>query len=239
MASVRMTNELRHDIRRKAEEAYGLANPEPKPNNEYVAAVRAAIVNSPEQTYLRDIKKLGEERELDKDTRYGQNILPHKPREAVTGVDLRIKTLAGVVSNRDRDYKDCTVKFDTPLTNYLVVDGDRHRWGDPTVWINDLHNEDKTQIIEYFEAHRKADEEHTVARRNYENSIRDLVNNVTTLKQLLEIWPAAESLVPNDKIQKMHVKVTRAQRAAAIKEEVCFDPTVANQAVLTAKMLGG
>lgn len=239
MASVRMTNELRHDIRRKAEEAYELANPQPKPNNDYVAAVRAAIVNSPEQTYLRDIKKLGEERELDKDTRYGQNILPHKPREAVTGVDLRIKTLAGVVSNRDRDYKDCTVKFDTPLTNYLVVDGDRHRWGDPTVWINDLHNEDKTQIIEYFETHRKADEEHTVARRNYENSIRDLVNNVTTLKQLLEIWPAAESLVPNDKIQKMHVKVTRAQRAAAIKEEVCFDPTVANQAVLTAKMLGG
>ena len=239
MASVRMTNELRHDIRRKAEEAYDLANPRPKPNNEYVAAVRAAIVDSPEQTYLRDIKKLGEEREVDKDTRYGQNILPHEPREAVTGVDLRIKTLAGVVSNRDRDYKDCTVKFDTPLTNYLVADGDRHRWGDPTVWINDLRVEDKTQIIEYFEAHRKADEDYTVARRNYESSICDLVNNVTTLKQLLEIWPAAESLIPNDKIQKMHVKVTRAQRAAAIKEEVCFDPTVANQAVLTAKMLGG
>jgi len=62
---------------------------------------------------------------------------------------------------------------------------------------------------------------------------------VTTLKQLLEVWPAAESLVPADKIQKMHVKVTRKQKAAQIKEEISFDPTVANQAVLTAKMLGG
>jgi hypothetical protein len=239
MASVRMTNELRHDIRRKAEEAYELANPRPKPNNEYVAAVRAAIVDSPEQTYLRDIKKLGEEREVDASTRYGQNILPHTPRESVTGIDLRIKTLAGVVSRHNNDYKDVTIKFDTPLTNYLVVDGDRHRWGDPTVWINDLRVEDKTQIIEYFDAHQKADEDYTMSRRNYESSIHDLVNNVTTLKQLLEIWPAAESLIPNDKIQKMHVKVTRAQRAAAIKEEVCFDPTIANQAVLTAKMLGG
>jgi hypothetical protein len=240
MASVRMTNELRHDIRRRAEEAYDLANPPPKPNNEYVAAVRAAVTNSPEQTYLRDIKKLGEEREVNASTRYGQNILPHTPRESVTGIDLRIKTLAGVVDHSpNRDFKSCNVKFDTPLTNYLVVDGDRHRWGDPTVWINDLRVEDKTQLIEYFDAHQKADEDYTVARRNYESSIHDLVNNVTTLKQLLEIWPAAESLIPNDKIQKMHAKVTRAQRAAAIKEEVCFDPTIANQAVLTAKMLGG
>lgn len=248
MASVRMTRELRDVIRRKAEEAYELANPRPKPNNEYVAAVRAAIVDSPEQTYLRDIKKLGEEREVDKATRYGQNILPHSPKETVTGIELRIQTLAGVVSRQPMlgvvnrqgsDYKNCHVNFDTPLTNYLVVDGDRRHWGDPVVWINDLRVEDKTQIIEHFDAHQKADEDYTVARRNYESSIRDLVNNVTTLKQLLEIWPAAESLIPNDKIQKMHIKVTRAQRAAEIKEEVCFDPTIANQAVLTAKMLGG
>ena len=240
MASVRMTNELRMDIRRKAEQAYQLANPQPKPNNEYVTAVRAAIVNGPEQAYLRDIKKLGEEREVDKDNRYGPNILPHTPKDLVTGVDLRIKTMLEAMSHRnDRNYKETTIKFDTPITTYLVVDSDRHRWGDPVVWINDLRIEDKTQIIEYFEAHQKADEDYTTARRHYEQSISDLLNSCTTLKQLLEVWPAAESLVPSEKIQKMHVKVTRAQRAAAIKEEVSFDPTVANQAVLTAKMLGG
>ena len=239
MASVRMTNELRDDIRRKAEEAYSLANPHPKPSNKYVTAVLDAVRHSPEQTFLRDIKKLGEERAVDSDTRYGQNILPHKPKEVVTSIELRIKTLTGVISVHGRDYKETTIKFDTPIADYLVVDGDRHRWSDPVVWINDLRLEDKTQIIEYFEAHLKSTEEHNQAQGLYDQSIYNLVSTCTTLKQLLEVWPAAESLVPANKIQKMHTKVTRKQRAATIKEEISFDPTIANQAVLTAKMLGG
>ena len=239
MASVRMTNELRDDIRRKAEEAYSLANPHPKPSNKYVTAVLDAVRHSPEQTFLRDIKKLGEERAVDSDTRYGQNILPHKPKEVVTGLELRIKTLTGVMRVHGRDYKETTIKFDTPIADYLVVDGDRHRWSDPVVWINDLRLEDKTQIIEYFEAHLKSTEEHNQAKGLYDQSIYNLVSTCTTLKQLLEVWPAAESLVPANKIQKMHTKVTRKQRAATIKEEISFDPTIANQAVLTAKMLGG
>ena len=240
MASVRMTNELRDDIRRKAEEAYSLANPHPKPSNKYVTAVLDAVRHSPEQTFLRDMKKLGEERAVDSDTRYGQNILPHKPKEVVTGIELRIKTSPSPTTMRHRpDYKETTIKFDTPIADYLVVDGDRHRWSDPVVWINDLRLEDKTQIIEYFEAHLKSTEEHNQAKGLYDQSIYNLVSTCTTLKQLLEVWPAAESLVPANKIQKMHTKVTRKQRAATIKEEISFDPTIANQAVLTAKMLGG
>lgn len=238
MASVRMTNELRHDIRRKAEEAYQLANPRPKPNNAFIADVRNAVINSPEQKYLRDVKQLGNERAINGSDRAGPNILPITPKDAITGIDLRNKIPPKQHVPRG-DYQNTTVKFDTPIAEYLIVSHEHHRWGDPTVWINDLRTEDKTQVFEHFQAYQTAEEEYTTARRNYDNSICDLVNNVTTLKQLLEIWPAAESLIPNDKIQKMHVKVTRAQRAAEIKEEVCFDPTIANQAVLTAKMLGG
>jgi hypothetical protein len=77
------------------------------------------------------------------------------------------------------------------------------------------------------------------ASRNYNGSISDLLENCSTLKQLLEIWPAAESLVESEKLAKMHVKVSRKERAQQIKDEICFDPTIANQAVLTAKLLGG
>ena len=49
--------------------------------------------------------------------------------------------------------------------------------------------------------------------------------------------PAAESLVDSAKLSQMHVKVTRKQRAEQIKQEINFDPTVANQTVLTAKLL--
>lgn len=241
MASVRMTNELRDDIRRAAERAYSLSNPEPKPSNEYVTAVRAAIICSPEQTFLRDVKILGKERGVDKMNRYGINILPQTPKEAITGVELRVKNAGGDHSQRDahRNYRETTVKFDTPMTDYLIFDNSNHRWGDPVTWVDDMRIEDKTLLMEHFHAFLELNETWATARRTYEHSIRELVSECTTLKQLLEIWPAAESLVPANKIQKMHTKVTRAQRAAAIKEEICFDPTIANQAVLTAKMLGG
>jgi len=77
------------------------------------------------------------------------------------------------------------------------------------------------------------------ARYNYKQSIRNLLDKCSTLKQLLEIWPAAESLVESDKLAQMHVKVTRKQRAQQVREEIDFDPTLANQTVLTAKLLGG
>jgi len=235
-----MTNELRDDIRRAAEKAYSLSNPEPKPNNEYIAAVRAAIVNSPEQTFLRDVTILGKERGVDKMSRYGMNILPQPPKEAVTGINLRVKNAGDAISqsNANRNFKETNVKFDTPMAGYLeAIEGSR--WGDPIAWVDDMRIEDKTVLMEHFHAFLELNETWSTARRAYEHSIRELVSECTTLKQLLEIWPAAESLVPANKIQKMHTKVTRAQRAAAIKEEICFDPTIANQAVLTAKMLGG
>ena len=53
MASVRMTQEMRSTIRRSAENAYELSNPEPKPDNAYIAAVKQAVLNSPEQTFLK------------------------------------------------------------------------------------------------------------------------------------------------------------------------------------------
>jgi hypothetical protein len=37
----------------------------------------------------------------------------------------------------------------------------------------------------------------------------------------------------------MHEKVTRKQTAARIKEDISFDDTTANKALLAAKMLGG
>lgn len=241
MASVRMTNELRSDIRREAEKAYSLANPQPKPSNDFVAAVRAAVLSSPEQTFLKEMKHIGETRNLDKVHRFGVNVLPERPKDAPTGIDLRLQNKSEVTSSyaSQRNYTNCHITFSTPMNNFLMNNSSEHRWGNPVMWINDMRIEDITVLTEHFHTFQKLEEEWSTARLTYEQSIRDLVSECTTLKQLLEIWPAAESLVPPGKIQKMHTKVTRAQRAAAIKEEISFDPTIANQAVLTAKMLGG
>lgn len=234
MASVRMTMELQNDIRRAAERAYDLANPEPKPSTEYVARVRQAVIDSPAQKFLKEMAELGNQRGLN--TMRGQSVLPRPNKDHVTEVTLkRMRDNA----QSSRDYDSQNLRFTTQLTEYYVTEETYNRWGGPDIFIDDLADNDRLEVGDLF---NKLQDDHNAwydAKRNYENSILELLRNVTTLKQLLEIWPAAESLVPADAIQKMHVKVTRKQKAAQIKEEISFDPTVANQAVLTAKMLGG
>jgi len=240
MASVRMTNELRSDIRRKAEKAYELSNPEPSPSNAYIELVRNAIINDPGQTFMRSMLNQGNL--LGLDSRYGYQILPSKPKDIVTAVNLRITTLAGAMSgsrSNRHDYKETAIRFASPLVDFLLLNKDQLHWGVPSIYINDFRDEDKSEIIEQFENHRTAEEAHTTLQNQYNRSISNLVEQCTTLKQLLEIWPAAESLVPANKIQRLHTKVTRIERAKQIKEEISFDPTFANQTVLTAKLLGG
>ena len=233
MASVRMTQEMRSNIRRAAENAYELSNPEPKPNNAYVAAVKQAVLNSPEQKFLKRMYTEGRAENLH--LRKGKNLLPEKNKEDVTAIDVRLKT--GQINHRE--YSETPVQFDVPLSEWWVVEQTYNRWGNPTVYVNDLATEDQHNISEMFEAFQTTKEEWNTARHTYNQSITQLLENCSTLKQLLEIWPAAESLVESDKLAKMHVKVTRKERAQQIKDEISFDPTVANQAVLTAKLLGG
>lgn len=238
MASVRMTNELRTDIRRAAEKAYELSNPEPSPSNAYIELVRNAIINDPGQAFMRSMLNQGNL--LGLDSRYGYQLLPSKPRDIVGAVDLRITTLAGAISgSRSNNYKQTTIRFASPIVDFLFLNQDQLRWGVPHMYINDFRDEDKSEIIEQFENHQTAEEAHETLQNQYNRSISKLVEQCTTLKQLLEIWPAAESLVPADKIQRLHTKVTRIERAKQIKEEISFDPTFANQTVLTAKLLGG
>jgi hypothetical protein len=234
MASVRMTNELRMDIRRNAERAYELANPEPAPSTEYIDRVRRAVVNSPIQKFLKDMAEIGEERGLTR-TKV-QSVLPRPNKEAVTGVQLR---RMNTDMQNNRDYDSHTIRFSTQMHKYYVTEESYSRWGDPTVYIEDFSDDDRLEVGDLFTKLQTDHDAWHEARRAYENSIGRLLENVTTLKQLLEVWPAAESLVPAEKIQKLHTKENRKQQAKRVKEEISFDPTIANQAVLTAKMLGG
>lgn len=76
-------------------------------------------------------------------------------------------------------------------------------------------------------------------RREYSTKINSLLNQCTTVKQMLTVWPAGESFVPSQSISRMYEKVTRIERAKQIKEEVEFDDTLVNEVVLTAKLVGG
>ena len=236
MASVRMTGELGDQIYRNAMDAFHVSNPHPEPNTEFQQLVKTAVVNSPTQIFLREMRQIGIERGLDKkshiDRRHAGSVLPIIRRDDITSVALHgaCHTNSGAAYDANID-----VGLITPITDYL--NGGPYGYID--VYIDQLEPVHIPIITELFHKLVAARKTRSDNEDKYRVSIRSLLKQCTTLKQLLEVWPAAENLVPASKIQQMHTKVTRVQRAKQIKEEVSFDATAANQVILTAKMLGG
>ena len=72
---------------------------------------------------------------------------------------------------------------------------------------------------------------------NLNVQMKDLVNRVNTLKQFLDVYPAGESLVPQESIAKMHEKTTRKIQAEQIKQEIGFDLDEHNQTALISSLL--
>lgn len=228
MASVRMTNLLRNDIFRNADSAYVTANPQPIASTGFLDLVKHAIENSLPNRALTQFLSECEKSGLAK--------RPHQDTNIPANRDIpEIRLSAG--NNDDREQLE--LRFNTPMSitciNYRT---DNFSWNTPTFYVEDLDLNFIPEVRENFDALVEAKAKHNKELRDYRASIRDLLDKCTTLKQLLEIWPAAESLVPSESIQKLHEKVTRKAKAEQIKEEIQFDPTIANQAVLTSKMLG-
>ena len=76
------------------------------------------------------------------------------------------------------------------------------------------------------------------ARRKYQNGIRELTNKCTTVHRMLDVEPSMETFVPPEKIQAMHIKMTRAKVAEHIEENIEFDSSLTKQVALTSKLMG-
>jgi len=72
--------------------------------------------------------------------------------------------------------------------------------------------------------------------KEYLRGIKGLVEECNTVKQLLDAWPAAENLLPDGIMARLHEKSDKRARTTRVKEKVNFDATAANQIVLTAKL---
>lgn len=230
MASVRMTNELRNDIFRAAEAAYETANPFPVASTEFVDKIRDALTNSlPNRTLTQLLETAA------------KSGLSDRPKQANNLPVVREIQQIHIRKLLDDGHKSphLDIKFSTPVEIATIeYRKENLSWSTPEFFIEDCDPNMQTELFVMFDQLQADIETHRDDTAEYRDQIRNLLEKCTTLKQLLEVWPAAESLVPSDKLQKMHEKVTRKQRAQTIKEEINFDPTVANQAVLTSKMLG-
>ena len=227
MASVRMSEQLRSNIRKAAITAFDIADPIPKPSTEFQQKLREAVTKLPSQIALKKI--------LDEDliTDHSLSAQSFKPKQ-LSCSKFNIKEKPSTENDKSYAY---LVELDVPLTILL---NQSHRWSGFSVdlYLEELKPEYRYKVTERFNKFVDALNERNQRERKYINSIEALLKRCTTLKQALAAWPALESFVPPEVMQTLHTKVTRVQKARQTKEEIHFDDALANQIVLTSKLMG-
>ena len=226
MASVRMSEQLRDKIKRAAKIAFDAADPFPKPSTEFQEKLREGITQLPSQISLRKI--------------LSENLITGNSLDAKTFVPKKTPCsrveVSKLYTNRATD--SCLIDLDAPLP--VLVQNSRWSMNNICValYLEDLKPEHRYVLTEHFDKFVTTRKEREERLKTYLDGIRRLLTSCTTLKQALTAWPALESFVPQDVMQTLHTKVTRVQKARQTKEEVQFDDALANQIVLTSKLMG-
>ena len=218
MASVRMTNMLRNDILRAACDAFDIANPEPQLSNENHRLFREAILAMPVHEHIRQFASTG----------YRSFNLSFPNEKDVTAIDIHPEGDAD--SMLGRRYK--TIQLQTPMRVHTTT------YSNPDVYIQDMKPEHRASVQRMVMELHERQTDHRDKRHKYRTSIKQLLEQCSSVKQFLDAWPAGEQFVPVEAKQRMQQKVTRQQRAQQIREEVNFDASDVNEVVLTAKVMG-
>lgn len=233
MASVRMSNELRAQMKRAAIDAWHVANPQPKASVEFANELVLLINNSEGQQNAAKVHEASKNKKFGRSFSFGGDNLVKKRQVDSFAFIWDFSRSPGESSSMN------TVRIELPLKTEIFTND--HYYG-LKLYASDItseaHDNYPSLKNKHFDLWNRVDQYNT-NRGEFEHQIHELLWHCNTLKQLLEAWPAAESLVPQHLLQKMHEKVTRKQTAARVKEDINFDDTTANKALLAAKMLGG
>tara|TARA_R110002050_G_scaffold17242_8_gene51438 strand:+ start:2721 stop:3470 length:750 start_codon:yes stop_codon:yes gene_type:complete len=248
MASVRLSKELRDRILNTAMLAFRKTNPDPKPTAEFCQKLVSAINNSPVQAAVRRVLQAHTEPngvvKIYKSFSM-PNLLPQtlNPSTFKLQGEPRSSEEKGLATGRNygRDPTPALqLVVDMPAPVMVFHAPDRYKSDSDTLplHISDLDEADQQPILD--EMVRLLTEEKLINEKfsNYRSSIRDLLDKCNTAHQFVEAWPAGDAFLDTDTKLSMHEKVTRAQSARNRREAVNFDSTVANQVVLTSKLIG-
>jgi uncharacterized membrane protein YheB (UPF0754 family) len=229
MASVRLTRELRDEIYTNATNAFKIANPEPIASTAFEQKLRAAIPRMPSQEALAEAKTILNS-VFDRNNSTFDNKHFHIVERSISKADV-------FIPEQFQRRLTVTVKFSAPI-HIFGKKYESYYGPEDDILIEDFSESDKSEITNYVNDLVQRKKEHRNKSIDYEQKIRELLDKCGTLKQLLEVWPAAETLVPPHKISRMHEKITRKQRAAQVHDEISFNADEFNQVVLTAKLMG-
>ena len=245
MASVRLTQDLRTIINRNARDAHKNVNIEPKATNEQCEFIAKAVKNTPIQQLLADVVTEREKRG-EMSSELGENLMEKKYNDSFPQLQkTSVITITNNISNKNNSGEYVKFNLNTPIQLYSLDSYTSHRaysnvspWNHGHWMVSEFALNQQTEIAEIVNKLQYDIEEFATNKRSYETQVEQVLRQCTTVKQLLEVWPASESLIPSEKLQQMAVKITRKQRAENIKEEIQFDASKLNKHLLANKLLG-
>jgi hypothetical protein len=232
MASVRLSRDLRSTIKRNAMQAFDVSTPEPQFATNDINFMVDAVLQSDAQATISVIAQTYEKLPKCR-TSWGYN----RELRPAFGFDSPFETKVSKITfvldprNEAKGHRT-TVDLNRSVQMYSASNTAEV----PIDVIQDPA--ERARIVEILDTYEKRHQDYRDSRANYNVTIDRLLDECTTLKQFLQAWPAGESFVPQDKINELHTKVTRIQKARQIKEDINFDDTVVNKVVLTAKLMG-
>jgi len=232
MASVRLSRDLRSTIRRNAMQAFDVSTPEPQFATNDINLMVDAVLQSDAQVTLSVIAQTYEKLpKLRSSWSYNRNLNPAFGFDGP--FETKVSKLTFVLNPMNEASGHRTT---VDLNRSVHMYSSRENAEIPIEVIDDPA--ERARIVEILDKHEKRMDDYRAARNNYTATVSSLLEECTTLKQFLQAWPAGEAFVPQDKINELHTKVTRIQKARQIKEDINFDDTAVNKVVLTAKLMG-
>lgn len=215
MATVRMSQRLLSEIRQKARDKFTLVNPTkdyPEPDTYY------------DQNIAPKVNKAMEDFNA---TMEGIQIFNTKQVDTIV-----FKSTDPKETDRYARTKSYTCHFATPRDVPEFLTGSSYYSSQATVRL-DIDNSFIKQLEEIREYNDKLDDKE----REYVNKVDETCSKFSTLNQALTAWPALEALVPHDKIQKVHEKISRKKIQQERRELIADQEQELNEVLLTSKLL--
>ena len=224
MPSIRLNNEIRSRMQRKAADMWETAHPEIEIPAVLIEKLRTALLSDPLVV---------------KAVAFAQANIDLIKRQVNSTACLRVKNVYEPTDVTRIDVYLPTHRFSTRVTFPTPIKVPLNLGWTPDLYLNELPPEMRSEIIDEYGAHVAAVKERADAFHTYKTKVNGLINNVNTTGQFLEAWPAGVELLPQEVITKMHTKVTRKGAVKNIKEKVEFDDADASAVLMTAKIIGG
>lgn len=236
MASVRMSQDLRSTIIRNAKDAFDRSTPEPQLSTTDIDWFAESVFQSGAHKKALQLVEMGETFPTMPAQYYGRDHIDAPVLDLVFPKLNKISRFELVYRNSSGYKRSLGFYLNSPK-RFACSQRNGHETLCFSVNIFD-NNDDMLKAKKIVDDYHERLKAYKSKKESFVEHIENLVRKCTTLKQFVDTWDAGKAFVPEHLIQKMHEKVTRAQRAKKIKEEIEFDDSVVNQVVLTSKLMG-